>query len=335
MARRLCVSASLRQFSMQAIRVSTTGGPDVLRLETVDRPAPGPGEALVRLEAIGVNFIDVYHRTGLYKMPLPFTPGSEGAGVIEAVGTNVTGVRAGDRVAYAMAPGAYAEYASVPAAKLVPIPEGLDSRIAAAAMLQGMTAHYLVASTFPLQAGQSALVHAAAGGVGGLLVQMAKSRGAKVFATASKSKLDLVREYGADVAIPYDEADFETEVMRATNGRGVDVVYDSVGRTTFEKSVNCVALRGCLALFGQSSGPAPPFDPGRLAAKSIYLTRPSLGAYTTTRDELLWRAREVFASIQSGTLRLRIDREVPLREAAEAHRLLESRKTAGKLLLIP
>ena len=320
---------------MQAIRVSAPGGPEALRYEAVEQPAPAAGEALVRLEAIGVNFIDVYHRTGLYKLPLPFIPGSEGAGVVEAVGANVTEVKPGDRVAYAMSPGSYAQYASVAAWKLVPIPEGIDARTAAAAMLQGMTAHYLVSSTFPLQTTHTALVHAAAGGVGGLLVQMAKSRGARVFATASKAKLDIVRGDGADVAIAYDEDDFEAVVMRETNNRGVDVVYDSVGRSTFDASLRCVALRGCLALFGQSSGPVPAFEPSKLAPKSIYLTRPSLGAYTSTRDELLWRARELFAGITSGKLRLRIDRELPLRDAAEAHRLLESRKTAGKLLLIP
>jgi NADPH:quinone reductase len=311
---------------MYAIRVAATGGPEVLRYEEVQTPVAGSGEALVRLEAVGVNYIDVYHRTGLYKMPLPFTPGSEGAGVVESTG---------ERVAYAMSPGAYAEFAVVPTAKLVPIPEGVDSRTAAAAMLQGMTAHYLVTSVFDLKRGHTALVHAAAGGVGGLLVQMAKSRGARVLATASKEKLDLVRELGADVAIPYDEEDFENVVMRETDGRGANVVYDSVGKTTFEKSVKCVGLRGTLALFGQSSGPVTPFDPAKLAAKCIFLTRPSLGAYTATRDELLWRAKELFEAIRSGALKLRIDRELPLRDAAEAHRLLESRKTAGKLLLIP
>jgi NADPH2:quinone reductase len=320
---------------MHAIRVSAPGGPDVLRYEEVERPAPGNGEALVRLEAIGVNFIDVYHRSGLYTLPTPFTPGSEGAGVVEAVGPNAGDVKAGDRVAYAMVPGAYREFATVPASKLVPIPDGIDARTAAAAMLQGMTAHYLVTSTFSLQSGQTALIHAAAGGVGRLLVQMAKSRGARVFATASKAKHDIVREDGADFIIDYNSDDFEAEVLRATNGTGVNVVYDSVGKTTFEKSINCVGLRGCLALFGQSSGPAPPVDPARLAKKSIYLTRPSLAAYAATRDELLWRSRELFAAIRGGALRLRIDRELPLRDAAEAHRLLEARQTSGKLLLIP
>lgn len=320
---------------MKAIRVQACGRPEVLDYVDVPTPSPGEGEVLVRLEAIGVNFIDVYHRTGLYPMPLPFTPGSEGAGVVESVGANVRDVRPGDRVAYAMARGSYAEYQVVAADRLVPVPKGIDARNAAAAMLQGMTAHYLVASTYPLQAGNKAIVHAAAGGVGGLLVQMAKARGARVYATASASKLDIPRAAGADVVIDYTSEDFEQIVMDDTKGAGVEVVYDSVGRTTFDKSLNCVATRGLLALFGQSSGTVPPFDPARLAKRAIYLTRPSLAHYTVTRDELLWRAREVFDGIRSGALRLRIDRDLPLRDAAEAHRLLESRQTIGKLLLIP
>jgi NADPH2:quinone reductase len=320
---------------MHAIRVSRTGGPEVLEYVEVERPQPKAGEALVRIEAAGVNFIDVYHRTGLYKMELPFTPGSEAAGVVEEIGASVTDVRPGDRVAYAMAPGAYAEFAAVPAAKLVPIPEGITTRDAAAAMLQGMTAHYLVASTFPLKEGHTALVHAAAGGVGGILVQMAKRRGARVFGTASTKKLDIVSGDGADAVIDYTKSDFETEVMRLTGSKGVDVVYDSVGKTTFDKSLDSLTLRGMLVLFGQSSGSVPPFDPARLAKKGTFLTRPSLGHYMATRDELLWRARELFAAIESGAVKLRIDRELPLRDAAEAHRLLESRQTAGKLLLIP
>ena len=318
-----------------AIRVSKTGGPEVLEYAEVDRPSPREGEALVRIEAIGVNFIDVYHRTGLYKMELPFTPGSEAAGVVEEVGANVSDVKVGDRVAYAMAPGAYAELETVSAAKLVPLPASIDFRTGAAAMLQGMTAHYLCASTFPLKEGQTALVHAAAGGVGGILVQMAKQRGARVFGTASTKKLDIVRQDGADEVIDYTKDDFEAAVMRFTNNRGVDVVYDSVGKTTFDKSLDSLKLRGMLVLFGQSSGPVPPFDPARLAKKGAFLTRPSLGHYTATREELLWRARELFAGIESGAIRLRIDREMPLREAAEAHRVLEGRGTAGKVLLIP
>ena len=320
---------------MKAIRVQTAGGPGVLDLVTVPTPAPGEGEALVRLEAIGLNFIDVYHRSGLYPMPLPFTPGSEGAGVVEAIGTNVRDVKPGDRVAYAMVRGAYAEYHAVPADRLVPIPEGIDSRTAAASMLQGMTAHYLSSSTHAIKAGDKVIVHAAAGGVGGLLVQMAKARGARVYATASTSKLHIPQGDGANVVIDYTNEDFERIVNDDTKGAGVDVVYDSVGRTTFDKSLNCVATRGLLALYGQSSGPVPPFDPARLAKRGTYLTRPSLAHYTVTRDELLWRAREVFDGIRSGALRLRIDRDLPLSDAAEAHRLLESRQTIGKLLLIP
>ena len=320
---------------MHAIRVSRTGDPSVLEYVSVEKPVPGKGEALVRIEAVGVNFIDVYHRTGLYKLPLPFTPGSEGAGVVEAVGPDVEDLKGGDRVAYAMQIGSYAEHAIVPAWKLVPVPRAIESRIAAALMLQGMTAHYLVTSVYALKAGNTALVHAAAGGVGGLLVQMGKERGARVFGTASTAKLPLVRELGADAAIDYTTQDFETEAMRLTNGTGVNVVYDGVGRTTFDKSLDALAVRGYLALYGQSSGTVPPLDPSRLAKKGNFLTRPSLAHYTQTREELLWRARESFAAVESGRLRVRIDRELPLRDAAEAHRLLEARQTTGKLLLIP
>lgn len=320
---------------MKAIRVSRSGGPEVLEYAEVEKPAPKDAEALVKIEAIGVNFIDVYHRTGLYPMPLPFTPGSEGAGVVEAVGGGAADVKPGDRVAWAGVRGAYAEYAVVPADKLVPLPDSIDARTAAAAMLQGMTAHYLVTSTFALGAQHTALVHAAAGGVGGILVQMAKARGARVFGTASTSKLELVRGDGADAVIDYTTQDFHAEVMRLTDGRGVDVVYDSVGRTTFDKSLDSLATRGMLALFGQSSGTVPAFEPSRLAKKAAFLTRPSLGHYTEQREELLWRARDLFAELASGKVRLRIDRELPLRDAAEAHRVLEGRKTAGKVLLIP
>ena len=318
-----------------AIRISKTGGPEVLEYVEVERPTPREGEVLVRIEAVGINFIDVYHRTGLYKLNLPLIPGAEAAGIVEEVGTNVSDVKRGDRVAYAMVPGAYAQYAAAPAAQLVPIPNGIDTRTAAAAMLQGMTAHYLCASTFPLREGHAALIHAAAGGVGGILVQMAKQRGARVFGTASTSKLDIVRGDGADAAIDYTKSDFEAEVMRLTGNKGVDVVYDSVGKTTFDKSLDSLALRGMLVLFGQSSGSVSPIDPSRLAKKGTFLTRPTLQHYTATRDELTWRARELFTAIESGVARVRIDRELPLRDAAEAHRLLEGRKTAGKLLLIP
>jgi NADPH2:quinone reductase len=320
---------------MRAIRISATGGPDVLEYSELPTPAPADDAVLVRVEASGVNFIDVYYRTGLYPLAMPFTPGSEAAGTVEAVGSKVTTVKPGDRVAYAMALGSYAEYAVVPADKLVAVPPGIELRTAAAAMLQGMTAHYLTTSTHPLKNGETALIHAAGGGAGGLLVQMAKQRGARVLATASTAKVARVRDLGADVVIDYTTADFEAEVLRLTDGAGVDVVYDSVGRTTFDKSLNCVATRGLLALFGQSSGTVAPVDPSRLARRGIYLTRPSLAQYTARRDELLWRAREVFDAIASGAVRLRIDRELPLRDAAEAHRLLEGRQTTGKLLLIP
>jgi NADPH:quinone reductase len=319
---------------VKAIRVSSPGGPEAMEYVEVATPAPGPGEARVRIEAVGLNFIDVYHRTGLYPLPIPFTPGSEAAGVVEEVGADVTEVRSGDRVAYSHV-GSYAEQAIVPASKLVPLPDGIDARTAAAAMLQGLTAHYLTTSTFPLKGGERVLVHAAAGGVGGILVQMAKQRGAYVFATASTTKLDIVREAGADHVIDYTSTDFEAEVMERTGGEGLDVVYDSVGRTTFDSSMNCVKVRGLLVMYGQSSGPVPPFDVLRLAKKSIFLTRPTLGHYTSKRDELLWRAGELFAAIESEAVRIRIDREIPLRAAGEAHRLLESRQTAGKVLLIP
>ena len=318
---------------MHAIQVKRLGGPEVLESVEVEKPRPKNGEVLVRLEAIGVNFIDVYHRTGLYKMELPFIPGSEGAGLVEEAGN---GFKKGDHVAYALARGAYAEYVAVPASMLVPIPEGIDSRMAAAAMLQGMTAHYLAVSTYPLKKGDTALIHAAAGGAGGLLVQIAKMRGARVFGTVSTDeKAAIARGDGADEVIKYTEQDFESEVMRLTDGKGVSVVYDSVGKTTFDKSLNCVVRRGMLVLFGQSSGPVPPFEPARLAKNGVFLTRPSLVHYIPDRDELLWRAGEVLSWIRDRRLKLRIDRELPLRDAAEAHRLLESRKTKGKVLLIP
>ncbi len=321
---------------MHAIQVKQLGGTEVLEYVELEEPKPKRGEALVRLETIGVNFIDVYHRTGLYKLPLPCTPGSEGAGVVEEVGEGVTEVRKGDRVAYAMVRGAYAEYAVVPAEMLVPIPSGVDFKTAAAAMLQGMTAHYLAISTYPLKNGDIALVHAGAGGVGGLLVQVAKMRGARVLTTVStEQKGKIARDDGADEVIRYTEADFESETMRLTDNKGVNVVYDSVGKTTFDKSLNCVTRRGMLALFGQSSGPVPPFDPARLAKNGIYLTRPSLAHYIADRRELLWRADEVLSWIHEGRLKLRIDREIPLRDVAEAHRLLEGRRAMGKLLLKP
>lgn len=306
-----------------------------MQLVDTATPAPGPKQALVRIAATGVNFIDVYFRTGLYKADPPVTLGSEAAGVVEAIGPEVTEVAVGDRVAYAMARGSYAEYAVVPTALLVKIPDHVDFQTAAAAMLQGMTAHYLTHSTYPLKSGDSCLVHAAAGGAGGLTVQMAKMLGARVFGTAgSEEKARIAREHGADEAIVYTQQDFEAEVKRLTGGRGVDVVYDSVGKTTFDKSLNCLRPRGTLALFGQSSGPVPPFDPNILNGKgSLFLTRPSLAHYVANREELLWRAGDVLNWIAAGKLKLRIDRAYPLADAAAAHRDLESRRTAGKLLL--
>ena len=321
---------------MKAIRVSSTGGPEELKFADVDTPQPGKGQALVKLEAIGVNFIDVYHRTGLYKLPLPFTPGSEGAGRVEKVGEGVTDVKPGDRVAYAMERGAYAQYHVVGAERLVPVPENVDTKTAAAVMLQGMTAHYLACSTCPLKKGDVALVHAAAGGTGGLLVQIAKMRGAHVIGTAgSAEKVRMARDLGADDMVDYTKQNFEEEVMRITSGAGANAVYDSVGKSTIDQSLNCVGRRGVLALFGQSSGPVLSVDPARLAKLASYLTRPSLAHYVVTREELLWRAHDIFEWIGSGRLRIRIDREIPLAKADEAHRLLEGRKTTGKLLLIP
>ncbi len=322
---------------MKATRVNQYGGPEALKLEDLPTPKPEGGQALVRLEAIGVNYLDIYQRSGLYKGALPFTPGSEGAGVVEAVGPGVTEVKPGDRVAYAGVLGSYATHAVVPAWRLVVLPAGLDTRAGAAAMLQGMTAHYLVHATYPLKAGETALVHAAAGGVGLLLVQMAKRAGARVFGTVStETKAKLAKEAGADAVILYTTQDFEAEVKRLTSGKGVEVVYDSVAKTTFEKSLNCLRPRGVLALFGQSSGPIAPFDAGVLGAKgSLFLTRPSLGNYTATREELLQRAGDVLGWIVKGQLKLHIDKTFPLADAAKAHLALEGRETTGKVLLIP
>lgn len=319
---------------MKSIQVNIPGGPENLQLVETPTPVPGPGQALVKLAASGVNFIDIYFRTGLYKADLPIAIGSEGAGTVEAVGDGVSEVAPGDRVAYAMARGSYAEYAVVPAAQLVKIPGHVDFQMAAAAMLQGMTAHYLTHSTFPLKAGDTCLVHAAAGGTGGLIVQMAKNIGARVLGTVSTAeKAKIARELGADEVILYTEQEFDVEARRLTNGRGVDVVYDSVGKTTFDKSLNALRPRGMMALFGQSSGSVAPVDPSTLAKGSLYLTRPGLPFYLQTREELLWRAGEVLAWIDAGKLRIRIDRTYPLADAATAHRDLESRKTTGKLVL--
>jgi len=322
---------------VHAIRIHTTGGPEVLRYEELPQPHPAAGQVLVRVAASGVNYIDIYHRSGLYPLPLPATLGQEGAGTVEAVGPGVVGIRPGDRVAWSGIPGSYADYILAPAERLVGVPAHLGLEQAAAAMLQGMTAHYLACTTYPLAAGETCLVHAAAGGVGLLLVQIAKLRGARVIGTVSTAaKADLARQAGADYVIRYTEQDFEAEVRRITHGAGVQVVYDSVGRVTFEKSLNCLARRGMLVLFGQSSGPVPPFDPQILNQKgSLFLTRPSLAHYTATREELLSRAGEVLGWIAAGRLALRIHRTYPLARAAEAHRDLESRATSGKLLLIP
>lgn len=322
---------------MQAIRVHQTGGPEALHLEETSLPELGPGEALVKVEAAGVNFIDTYQRAGLYPLPAPFSLGMEGAGVVEAVADDVTSVKPGDRVAWCMVRGAYAEFAAVPAEMLAPIPAAMSTETAAAAMLQGMTAHFLTTSTYPLKPGDSALVHAAAGGVGLLLVQLAKRAGAVVYGTVgSQSKAELARQAGADEVILYQEVDFATEVRRLTGGRGVDVVYDSVGAATFDKSLNCLRPRGLMVLFGQSSGPVPPLDLQVLNQKgSLFVTRPYLGHYMLDRRELISRAADVFILAVAGELTVRIDRTLPLSEAAQAHRLLESRQTAGKLLLIP
>ena len=322
---------------MKAIRVHATGGPEVMKLEDVPAPTPGRGEALVKIEAIGVNYTDIYTRVGWTKAPLPLTPGVEAAGWVQALGTGADGLGSGDRVAYAGALGAYAEYAVVPAWRLVKLPAGTEFRTAAGAMLQGMTAHYLSHSTYPLKAGDAALVHAAAGGVGLLLVQMAKMRGARVFGTVStEPKARLARDAGADEVILYTQTDFEAEVKRLTAGRGVQVVYDSIGKATFDKSLNCLAPRGYLVLFGNASGPVPPFDAQILNQKgSLFLTRPTLGNYTATVEEINERAGDVLGWIASGRMHLRIEATLPLAEASEAHRRLSARETSGKLLLLP
>jgi len=322
---------------MKTIRVHAPGGPEALQFEETERPAPGPGQVLVKIEAAGVNFIDTYQRTGHYKVPLPFIPGQEAAGIVAAVGPGVAEPRVGDRVAYATVLGAYAEYAVVPADRVVGLPDGVSAKQGAAAMLQGMTAHYLATSTYPLKPGDTCLVHAAAGGVGLLLCQIAKLRGARVLGTVStREKAALARGAGADEVILYTEQDFETEVKRLTNGAGLRVIYDSVGKTTFEKGLSCLALRGMMVLYGQSSGPVGPFDPQVLNQKgSLFLTRPTLVHYIATRAELLARAGEVLGWIERGMLKVRIERELPLAQAAEAQRLLEGRKTTGKVLLIP
>jgi NADPH2:quinone reductase len=322
---------------MKAIQVKQPGGPEAMELVELPVPQPKANEAVVKLSASGVNFIDVYQREGRYKVPTPFILGQEGAGTVTAVGSEVKSLKPGDRVAWSSVLGAYAEYASIPADRLVAVPSGVSDQQAAAAMLQGMTAHYLSHDVFPLKAGQTALVHAAAGGVGLLLVQMAHNIGARVIATVStEEKAKLAREAGADEIILYTQADFETETKRLTGDKGVDVVYDSVGKTTFEKGLNVLRPRGMMALFGGSSGAVPPFDLIQLSAKgSLFLTRPTLGHYTITREELVARSGAVFGMIAAGKLKLRIEHTYPLAEAQRAHRDLEGRKTTGKLLLIP
>lgn len=323
--------------NMRAIQVKQVGGPEVMEVAELPVPQPKANEAVVKLAASGVNFIDVYFREGRYKTPLPFIPGQEGAGVVTAVGSEASSVKAGDRVAWTGIQGAYSEYAVVPAERLVPIPQSVRDREAAAAMLQGMTAHYLSHDTYPLKQGQTALVHAAAGGVGLLLVQMAHNIGARVIATVStEEKAKLAHAAGAHEVILYTQSDFEAETKRLTGGKGVDVVYDSVGKTTFEKGLNILRPRGMMVLFGGSSGAVPPFDLVALSQKgSLYVTRPTLANYIATRDELVARSGAVFGMLESGKLKLRIEHIYPLAEAQRAHRDLEGRKTTGKLLLIP
>lgn len=321
---------------MKAIQVSQPGGPEALQLVEVPAPQPKANEVLVKIAASGVNFIDVYYREGRYKASLPFIDGQEGAGIVETVGSQVTSFKAGDRVAWTGILGTYAEYAAVAADRLVVIPRGVSRQDAAATMLQGMTAHYLSHDTFPLKPGDTALVHAAAGGVGLLLVQMAHNLGARVIATVStEEKAALARGAGADEVILYTQTDFEAETKRLTGGKGVDVVYDSVGKTTFEKGLNVLRPRGMMVLFGGSSGAVPPFDLIQLSQKgSLFVTRPTLVHHMATREELESRSAAVFGMISAGSLKLRVEHKYPLREVQQAHRDLESRKTTGKLLLV-
>lgn len=320
---------------MKAIRVHSFGEPEALSLDEVPLPVPAPGQVRVKVQVIGLNFVEIYNRKGLYGAPLPFIPGSECAGTVDAVGQGVGDVHPGDRVVTERAVGSYAEYTVAPAAGLYRIPEGIGSEMAAAAMLQGLTAHYLTHSTYPLKQGESALVHAAAGGVGLLLVQIAKRLGARVIGTVgSEEKAELARSVGADEVILYERQDFEQETRRLTGGKGVEVVYDSVGKATFDKSLGCLRPRGYLVLFGQSSGPVPPVDPQILNRRgSLFLTRPTLGSYTLTREEFLWRADDLFRWIGAKELTVRIDRTFALREAAAAHRYMEARRTKGKVLI--
>jgi NADPH:quinone reductase len=322
---------------MKAVQVQRTGGSDVLQLVNIPLPQPKANEALIKVSASGINFIDIYQREGRYKLALPFVLGQEGAGVITQIGAEVNSVKTGDRVAWTGILGSYAEYAAVPANRLVRIPAGVTDQQAASAMLQGMTAHYLSHDTFPLRRGQTALVHAAAGGVGLLLVQMARNLGVHVIGTVSTDdKALLARAAGADEVILYTKQDFESETKRLTNGKGVDVVYDGVGKTTFDKGLNVLRPRGYMVLFGGSSGPVPPFDLIQLSTKgSLFVTRPTLAHYIASTEELRQRSTAVFDMIAAGKLNLRIERTYPLDDVAQAHSDLEARKTSGKLLLIP
>jgi NADPH2:quinone reductase len=321
---------------MKAVFVDQPGGAENLKYADVPKPTPGPGQALVKIAVAGVNFIDIYYRTGLYKADPPVVLGMEAAGTVEAVADDVTDIKPGDRVAYAMNRGSYAEYAVMPAWQLVPIPDGIDFNTAAATMLQGMTAHYLTHSTFPIKYGQTCLVHAAAGGVGMLLIQLAKKLGARVIGTVgSDDKAEKAKEAGADEVIVYTKTQFQPEVKRLTDGKGVDVVYDSVGAATFEGSLDSLKPRGMMVTYGNASGPVPPTPPLTLAQKgSLFLTRPVLAAYVANQEELRGRANDLFGWIKQGALTIRIDRTYPLSDAAQAHRDLESRNTSGKLLLI-
>jgi NADPH:quinone reductase len=323
---------------MRAIQVTETGGPEVLRLAELPVPKPGPGQLLVELAAAGVNYLDTYHRSGAYPVPLPFIPGSEGAGTVTAVGPDTGGVAVGDRVAWATSFGSYAEQAVVPAEQAVPVPQGVDSETAAGSLLQGMTAHYLTVSVHPVQPGDTVLVHAAAGGMGQLLTQLATARGGRVIGTVSTPEKErLARKAGAADVIRYTEIDdVAGEVRRLTGGDGVAAVYDGVGASTFDASLASLRPRGMLALYGAASGPVPPVDPQRLnSAGSVFLTRPKLADYVATRDELTWRAGEVFDAIQNGSLRISIGGRYPLAEAGRAHEDLQGRRTTGKLLLLP
>ena len=320
-----------------AVRITRTGGPEVLEVADVDPGAPGPGELLVDVAAAGVNYIDTYHRSGQYKLDLPSTLGMEGAGTVAAVGEGVSDFRPGDRVAWQGRLGSYAQQALVPAGIAVHVPDGISDETAAATMLQGVTAHYLVRSTYEVQPGDTILVHAAAGGVGLLLVQLAKARGARVIGTVStEEKEKLAREAGADEVIRYDRTDFAEATRELTGGEGVAAVYDGVGRTTFDGSLASLRVRGCLVLFGAASGPVPPVDPQRLnQAGSVYLTRPTSGHYVRTREELDWRFRELFDAVQQGSLKVRVGGRYPLADARRAHEDLQGRRTTGKLLLLP